>query len=68
MKPYLLKENLKNYYDKEAELRNDKPVKPEWKISVREKFNELIKLENKKHYWNWVQEQVMTVYFLLITD
>jgi len=42
------KENIKKYYDTEAELRNSKSVKVDWKIQVRGKFCELIKRENKK--------------------
>jgi cyclopropane fatty-acyl-phospholipid synthase-like methyltransferase len=42
------KENIKKYYDTEAELRNSKSVKVDWKVQVRGKFCELIKQENKK--------------------
>ena len=42
------KENIKKYYDQEAELRNSKSVKSDWKIQVRENFYNLIKQENKK--------------------
>jgi len=45
---YSLKENLKKYYNTEAELRNSKSVKVDWKIKVREIFCKLIKHENKK--------------------
>ena len=41
------KENLKKYYNKEAELRNQS-VKQEWKIRVRDEFNALLKQEQKK--------------------
>ena len=43
-----IRENLKNYYNSEAELRNSKSVRPEWKNNVREKFLKIIKQENKK--------------------
>jgi cyclopropane fatty-acyl-phospholipid synthase-like methyltransferase len=39
---------IKKYYNKEAELRNSKSVKSDWKIKVRENFYNLIKRENKK--------------------
>ena len=42
------KENIKKYYNQEAELRNNKSVKPDWKIQARAKFCGLIKQENKK--------------------
>jgi len=42
------KENIKKYYNQEAELRNSKSVKADWKITVRENFYNLIKQENKK--------------------
>jgi Methylase involved in ubiquinone/menaquinone biosynthesis len=42
------KENLKKYYNQEAELRNSNCVKPDWKIKVREDFYKLIKQENIK--------------------
>ena len=42
-----LKENLKKFYNQEAELRN-KSVKSDWKIKVRDDFYHLIKQENKK--------------------
>jgi len=42
------KENIKKYYDAEAELRNSKSVKVDWKVRVRGKFCELAKQENKK--------------------
>ena len=48
MDTILIKENLKNYYNQEAELRNSNTIKPDWKIEVREKFCSLIKKENKK--------------------
>lgn len=40
------KENLLKYYNKEAELRNQS-VKQEWKLRVREDFNNLLKHEQK---------------------
>ena len=43
-----IKDNIKKYYDKEAELRNSKSVKADWKIRVREDFCDLVKRENKK--------------------
>ena len=42
------KDNIKKYYDKEAELRNSKSVKVGWKALVRENFCKLIKQEDKK--------------------
>ena len=42
------KENLKQYYDKEAEIRNGKSVKPDWKVNIREKFWSMVKNENKR--------------------
>jgi len=42
------KENLKKYYDKEAEIRNGKSVKPDWKVNIREKFWNMVKNENKR--------------------
>ena len=42
------KENIKKYYNTEAELRNSKSVKPEWKMQVRENFYKRIQQENKK--------------------
>ena len=42
------KENIKKYYDTEAELRNSKSFKVDWKIQVRKKFCDLVKQENKK--------------------
>jgi len=42
----LLKENLRMYYNQEAELRN-KSDKVEWKIKIREDFCTLIKKEHK---------------------
>ena len=43
-----IKENLKNYYNKEAEFRNKDSIKTDWKIEVREKYLKLLKQENKK--------------------
>jgi len=42
-----IKENLKIYYNTEADLR-DNSVKSEWKIKVRDEFLDLIKQESKK--------------------
>jgi len=42
------KENIKKYYDEEAELRDSKSVRSDWKIYVRENFYDLITRENKK--------------------
>ena len=41
------KENIKKFYNQEAELRNSKYVKSDWKIKVRENFYNLTKHENK---------------------
>lgn len=43
----LLKENLRIYYNQEAELRN-KSDKADWKIKIRENFCNLVKQEHKK--------------------
>ena len=42
------KENLKQFYNTEAELRNSKSTKSDWKYRIRDKFCDLIKLENKR--------------------
>ena len=42
----LLKENLKKYYDDEADLRNQYE-KEDWKIKVRKSFTYLVQSENK---------------------
>jgi SAM-dependent methyltransferase len=42
------KENLKQYYDIEAGIRDCKSVKPDWKINVRNDFFQIIKQESKK--------------------
>jgi SAM-dependent methyltransferase len=42
-----LKQNIKKYYDKEAEIREGKPIKPDWKVNVRKKFLSIVKQENK---------------------
>ena len=42
------KENIIKYYNREAEQRDSKSVKDDWKIVVREKFRSLIAQENKK--------------------
>ena len=41
-----IKENLKNFYNKEADAR-DSSVKLGWKLRIREEYCGLIKLENK---------------------
>ena len=43
-----MKENLKNYYNIEAEFRNKNSIKTDWKLEVREKYLKLLKQENKK--------------------
>jgi len=48
METHFIKENIKKYYNTEANLRNSKSVKPDWKIQVREKFYNLVKQENKQ--------------------
>jgi len=48
MKIDRLKNNIKEYYDKESEFRNSKQDKPEWKIREREKFLNLLKQEKKE--------------------
>ena len=47
MQTELLKENLKRYYNQEAELR-DASGKVDWKVKVRQDFCDLIKGKNKK--------------------
>ena len=47
MDTVLYKENLKRYYNQEAEMRN-KSDKADWKIKIREDFCNLIKQEHKK--------------------
>ncbi len=42
------KDNIKKYYNQEAELRESKSVKSEWKIKVRQNFYDILKQENKK--------------------
>jgi cyclopropane fatty-acyl-phospholipid synthase-like methyltransferase len=43
----IFKENLKNYYNQEAVLRN-KSVKQDWKIEIRQNFLDLVKKEKMK--------------------
>ena len=43
-----IKDNLKKYYNQEAELRNSESVKADWKMKVKAEFCDLIKRENKK--------------------
>ena len=45
---YDFKENLKEYYNTEAEVRNAEAGKTDWKIQVRKEFFDLISRENKK--------------------
>lgn len=47
MQTEIIKSNLREYYNKDAPLRNSKE-KAEWKISQRSDFCNLIKSENKK--------------------
>jgi len=42
------RENIKNFYNKEANIRDSKSIKPDWKINVRQKFLNIISMENKK--------------------
>lgn len=42
------KDNIKKYYNQEAELRDSKSVKSEWKIKVRQNFYNVLRQENKK--------------------
>lgn len=42
------KENIKKYYNQEAELRDSKTVKADWKAKVRGDFCKLTKQENKE--------------------
>lgn len=44
------KDNIKKYYNQEAELRDSKSVKSEWKIKVRQNFYNILKQENKKTF------------------
>ena len=48
MKKEHFKKNIVKYYDQEAELRNSKSVKADWKIKVRDDFLTIIKQKNKK--------------------
>ena len=41
------KKNIKKYYDREAEVRESKSVKSDWKIRVRQNFYDFIKNEGK---------------------
>lgn len=42
------KENLKKYYNTEAEVRNVEAGKTDWKIEVRKEFFDILARENKK--------------------
>lgn len=42
------KENIKKFFNDEAETRNGKSVKQEWKVNARKSFLEIIKKDNKK--------------------
>lgn len=42
------KENIKKYYNQEAELRNSISTREDWKVKVRENYYDLIKKENKQ--------------------
>ncbi|MBQ2915549.1 MAG: class I SAM-dependent methyltransferase [Clostridia bacterium] len=44
------KENLKKYYNTEAETRNVEAGKTDWKIGVRKEFFDLLARENKKTF------------------
>jgi cyclopropane fatty-acyl-phospholipid synthase-like methyltransferase len=48
MSSVLIKENLKRYYNQEAELRNSKSVIADWKLKGRAKFFELLMQERKE--------------------
>jgi len=41
------RENIKNFYNQEAERRNSRSIKADWKIKVRENFYNFMKQENK---------------------
>jgi len=41
------KNNMKKYYDAEADSRNNKSVRDDWKVWVRQKFCETLLKENK---------------------
>jgi len=45
---FQIKENLRNYYDEEAEFRNENTSKTDWKLKARKNFLKLSKQENKK--------------------
>ncbi len=45
-----IKENLKAFYNSEAEFRNLGEKKTDWKIKIREEFLNLILKENKKTF------------------
>ena len=42
------KENIQKFYNQEAEIRNEKYIKPDWKNNIRESFLKIIKIENKR--------------------
>jgi cyclopropane fatty-acyl-phospholipid synthase-like methyltransferase len=48
MNTTFIKENLKKYYNQEAELRDSKSVKPDWKIKVRDHFLNVARMESKR--------------------
>ena len=48
MNTKFLKNNIRDYYNKEAQFRNNKSEKPDWKIEEREMFLEMIKKEKKE--------------------
>lgn len=42
------RENIQKFFNREAEIRNGKSVKPDWKVKIRENFLSMAKKENKK--------------------
>lgn len=42
------KENIKAYYNQDAERRSRKMIRPPWKAKIRENFYTVAKQENKK--------------------
>lgn len=62
------KENIKTYYNQDAARRNRQRMRAPWKRKVRKNFYKIIKQENKKPYWNWVQVRDLTAYFLCEKD
>jgi len=48
MEPKNYKENIRRFYNHEAQFRNNRPNKEDWKINVRKQFCDLLLNEHKK--------------------